>query len=480
MTKLLRRNFSLLQFHIDFVETSVLDQILAPVSSRSLENWMIEAATAGHALTTSNLSIYSLNNHMSSTVRMENRDLSSYNLEGVTHSIAMTSLQNLYLDRNHLTNLDPALAELQNLQILSISGNLFTQIDPVIGRLTSLKELNLKDNRIKEITFDLFLLSELRACNLAGNLISDIPFFFGFQKKLSALDLSSNPIDASSPFHGIFGDSESLLSSLRNFVRSLEDRTIHAKVIILGPSNSGKSSLLESILTFDPKKKGTLSIRGKKSSHISSKSDTTISKNGSVRCLNETHNGRSICLNFYDIDGHDFLTTLHQYSLTPNAIYILTLSLLNLQKDVCDACLSLEEMSLSAPSAPLIIVVTNRDRSSMSDDEIHETMKSIIPTLRKFHNNISKIVISDSVTYVGIPNLIHYLLQSSMDLHWSQRHIPYRYKVLIDRVRISLNRDATSALLESELNEHASACATDDLTTFLSYVTQTGQFIQVA
>jgi signal recognition particle receptor subunit beta len=249
--------------------------------------------------------------------------------------------------------------------------------------------------------------------------------------------------------------------------------TIHAKVIIIGPSKSGKTTLVDSIIASDLKKKGTVSVRGKRSI------PHTISQYGSIQNWHEKHNGRSLRLHLYDISGHDFLSPLLPFVTTSNTLIVVTLSLERLHADAIHACASLESLSVPVATVPLIVAATNRDRSPLSDEEIQENLKHVCRQIRKIHNNIVKVVVVDSVTAFGLRSLSQMILQTAADLSWSQRSIPFRYKILIDRLKSLLYRDTCGTILESDLESHAKVCAMDDQSAFLSYVTQTGQFLQV-
>lgn len=85
-----------------------------------------------------------------------------------------TSLTELNVSNNELTELPPDVDKLVNLEVLVLSTNRLTKLPPQISSLRKLRELDLEENELECIPSDIgkytyfhlrYLLNELQQCN---------------------------------------------------------------------------------------------------------------------------------------------------------------------------------------------------------------------------------------------------------------------------------------------------------------------------
>ncbi len=87
----------------------------------------------------------------------------------------LTSLENLNLAWNSLTELPKSICNLHHLKVLDLIGNNLTSIPKEIRLLTSLEELDLSYNKLRNIPNTIGELPSLRTLNLIHNEIIMIP-----------------------------------------------------------------------------------------------------------------------------------------------------------------------------------------------------------------------------------------------------------------------------------------------------------------
>jgi internalin A len=121
--------------------------------------------------------------------------LSSNQLTELPPAIAqLQNLQSLYLDSNQLTELPPAIAQLQNLQELYLSSNQLTELPPAIAQLQNLQRLWLSSNQLTELPPAIAQLQNLQSLYLSSNQLTELPPAIAQLQNLQSLYLSSNQL----------------------------------------------------------------------------------------------------------------------------------------------------------------------------------------------------------------------------------------------------------------------------------------------
>jgi len=103
-------------------------------------------------------------------------------------------LQNLFLYCNQLTQIPPEIGKLRQLQHLYLDHNQLTQIPPEIGQLQQLQNLYLSNNRLTQIPPEIGQLQHLQELYLDKNQLTQIPPEIGQLQQLHILSLHNNQL----------------------------------------------------------------------------------------------------------------------------------------------------------------------------------------------------------------------------------------------------------------------------------------------
>ncbi|XP_059157826.1 malignant fibrous histiocytoma-amplified sequence 1 homolog isoform X2 [Physella acuta] len=109
--------------------------------------------------------------------------------------ISNTQLQEFYLSNNFLQTIPPGIFKLRQLRLLDLSHNLLTELTDSIGDLVGLKVLRLANNSLEVIPATLGNLSLLEELNLAKNRIKVLPREIKDLKALKILILETNRLE---------------------------------------------------------------------------------------------------------------------------------------------------------------------------------------------------------------------------------------------------------------------------------------------
>ncbi|KAL8598916.1 hypothetical protein ACOMHN_015495 [Nucella lapillus] len=222
-------------------------------------------------------------------------NVSHNQLETVTGLERLKKLQFLVLDHNKLSAVFRELSSLRKLEMLQCGTNLLRDVPRDVRTLRQLKDLDLSNNRILLLPTDIFRLPRLEFLNASQNQVSKIPSFsvkVQTRHSLSCLDLSDNllvkfpghlmhlarKLDLSAnkirtlswatfkklddveqevildnnPL--VYPPPEVCLSGLKTIVRFFQESQADVKtyqgvkVLVLGSQQSGKSSLVYSLV----------------------------------------------------------------------------------------------------------------------------------------------------------------------------------------------------------------------------------------
>jgi len=114
------------------------------------------------------------------------------------HFGLLKNLKKLNLQQNQFTELPKAISGLENLQDLNLNFCLIEKIPSVIGNLKSLKTLGLAGNKISSDFKKLYSIPNLEELNVYECGISKIPSGTGNMKQLKSLNIGANPLSSES------------------------------------------------------------------------------------------------------------------------------------------------------------------------------------------------------------------------------------------------------------------------------------------
>jgi internalin A len=274
-------------------------------------------------------------------------NLSSLNLSGNQISDGgflanLTNLRTLDLGSNEIRS-GLFLEKLTNLTHLNLSGNQISGDGSFLKNLTKLISLNLHGNQINN---ELFLkeLVNLNYLNLNGNQITDVLFF----KKLNELDrvnLKNNQINDLNPLlffirdrgmkivwknHEVVSEeinvagnpitnppieivkqgNEAILNYFAEKERTGTEKSLEAKVVLIGEGQAGKTSLRTRLL--------------RPGEALPKKEDRTKGLDIEIEKYQyPLINGELMRLNVFDFGGQDHYKPLHQFFYSKNTLYVL-------------------------------------------------------------------------------------------------------------------------------------------------------------
>ena len=164
----------------------------------------------------------------------------------------MVNLETLYLSRNSLSHLGNGLKNMTKLTYVNLGDNPFESLEEEFpfDTLVNIERLYLDQTNMKTLPGGIGQMVKIKTLYLYGNQLECLPKEFcnlpsDSRVYLSGNSLSSPPLDVC----------ESGMPSIKSYFQSLEGntavkRTKRTKMIVLGESQSGKSSLIRAILLF--------------------------------------------------------------------------------------------------------------------------------------------------------------------------------------------------------------------------------------
>lgn len=275
-------------------------------------------------------------------------DLNRNKINNVVYLQELKALNVLKLSENKISNLSP-LRELKNLYWLEVRKNKISDLSP-LKNLTSLNMLDLRDNKISD-------LSDLKSFIESGSKI-----IFDENNKLtynfnSEILIKGNPI-TNPPLDTIYKGEDSILEHFDRIEKEREkgERPINeAKMIIIGEPESGKTTLMNY-------------LQGKPFIVPSTTQGFTIEQ------WTIKENNTDYRINIWDFGGQDIQSTVHQFFLTQDTLYLMVL---NARKDELPDKY-IEQIKSYAPDSPIIIVVNRIEENpsyEMGVKRLQETHK---------------------------------------------------------------------------------------------------------
>ncbi|MCB0706913.1 MAG: hypothetical protein KDC34_16470 [Saprospiraceae bacterium] len=231
---------------------------------------------------------------------LKHLDLSDCKLEELKLLSGFEKLEWLDVSRNKLTVLTIQ-GNLPHLSFLDVSDNKIEKLSIPDGG--QLKYLYAQKNQLTEFNISPNA-TTLEVLNLKENKLDNLPISLSGLGNLEALYVQGNPLSAIPQENIAKGAGESSLENIRNYLLSItEDQAIdndEIKLVLLGNSTSGKSSLLRFLMTgaYDKKMPSTHGIQNE------------------LWSLKD----KSFKVNVWDFGGQEFYHATHRLFLSNNAV----------------------------------------------------------------------------------------------------------------------------------------------------------------
>ena len=173
---------------------------------------------------------------------------------------SLAGLRILRFNNNSFDYIPEQIGQLSKLQELAMGGNRLKQIPNEIGNLINLKTLVLDRNEIQTIPDRITELVNLETLDLTANEIKTLPVQFFNMKRLRAahtyqkfhkygLWLHKNPLTTPPPEVWKTDDPENIYRYLRKLQIKQTENLQRQKLILLGETGSGKTSLVKAMMT---------------------------------------------------------------------------------------------------------------------------------------------------------------------------------------------------------------------------------------
>ena len=292
----------------------------------------------------------------------------------------LTSLKELDLSWNPIKSLPVGFSDLKKLQKLDFKKCGMTEIPTDITQLTSLEELDLSSNPVKSIPTVSSNLKELRKLRLTKCTLSDLPEEICDLVQLDELQLGNNqlreiPCNLTKLKHlrtlemlpnpMQIPPSEVCQQGVQAVFSYLVDvrygRSVHQKIVLLGSSGAGKTSLAKTLVKNE-------------SSCVGAEERTIVVD---IITWELEENDKNICISVIDFGGNDWYKVVHHLFVEQNAIFVLVVNLAdfsenNFHRDIGSW---LSTLLTRVPTAALRIVGTHADM--LGQDQASVKCKSI-------------------------------------------------------------------------------------------------------
>ncbi|XP_019614112.1 PREDICTED: malignant fibrous histiocytoma-amplified sequence 1 homolog [Branchiostoma belcheri] len=286
--------------------------------------------------------------------QLEWLDLSGNQLQTLPAEIGqLASVKHLGLCLCKLRTLPPEVGGMIQLEWLDLSRNQLQMIPRKIGQLTNVKHLDLSDCELRTLPPEVGRLTQLKRLNLSHNKLQTLPAEVGQFSSACRLDVIGNPL-IKPPAEVCRQGIDAIRQYFDELERSEEAVSAHLKVVVLGETMAGKTSLVQT---------------------LNSGKSTLTEEEDRTHCVEITQWAPTDNITFevYDFGGHDMYHLTHQLFLTQGALNLLTV---NLQEYRCsEECYTqavgfwLDTLNARVPGAVVTIVGSKMDLCSSTEIE---------------------------------------------------------------------------------------------------------------
>jgi internalin A len=261
----------------------------------------------------------------------------------------LTSLDSLYLRNNEIAGLPKNIFQLEKLKSFYIDGNFLSGLTEEVGKLVELKYLGLSYNKLAVLPPEIGALVNLNTLNLESNILDDLPPEIGQLSNLQELNLKSNSLLSLPPEIREKGCRE-IVRFYRQKLNQETDKIYEAKLIIIGESGAGKTSLGKKI---------------QDSGYCLQEEDSTKGIDV-IQWQFPLGNNREFRVNIWDFGGQEIYHTTHQFFLTKRSLYALVV---DTRKEDTDFYYWLNVVELLSDKSPLLIVKNEKQNRQKEINE---------------------------------------------------------------------------------------------------------------
>ncbi|KAI8483856.1 hypothetical protein Bbelb_383830 [Branchiostoma belcheri] len=274
----------------------------------------------------------------------------------------LKKLHTLYLYANKFTKLPEVIFQLPSLRDLDAGKNTIRHLPEEMHHLKKLTMLKVDDNLLTELPNALCRLNNLFKLDIRGNSITFLPVEFGKLTQLKIFDIKRNPL-VQPPLDVCLQGVGRIKTYQEELAKSEPVSTVHRKVVLLGESFAGKTSLKNALQTDE--------------SHLTEEKDRTQCMNIDSWC--SEIDGESLEIRVCDFGGHDVYRLTHQFFLSEGSLHLLVVNLKTYrrQKSAFNKAVKfwLESVDSRVVNAVVYLVGTHADR--LTAKQIEEKTRDI-------------------------------------------------------------------------------------------------------
>jgi internalin A len=294
----------------------------------------------------------------------------------------LINLTSLELYHNQLTDLPSTIGQLKNLKSLDIRGSQLTSLPKEISYLTNLRSLYVTYSQLRSLPVEIGQLINIQSLVFRFNQLRSLPTEIGQLTNLALLDVEGNQLPKLPP------EIQGAQSTLQFYTQQAEqssDRLYEAKLLIIGESGAGKTTLAQKIQNID---------------YELQEEDTTRGIDV-IQWQFQTDKGKVFRVNIWDFGGQEIYHSTHQFFLTKRSLYILVA---DSRKEDTDFYYWLNVVELLSDNSPLLVIKNEKQERQR---EINERQ------LRGEFTNLKETLPTNLATKRGLPEILtqikHYI-----------------------------------------------------------------------